>query len=179
MDELERQLEAVTRLWRETGPPPVQSPRPRIVLGGQAGPRAARLAGRYADEYNTLFCDPQEARRRGDRVREAVRAAGRDPAELRCSLMAGFVVGADRAELHERARRLMAWRGEDGGDPGEWVRARVRDERWLGGTPDDVVRQLEAYAEAGIERVMLQHHRFEDLEVLELIGRDVLPRVRG
>ena len=36
MDELERQLEAVTGFWARTRPAPVQRPRPRIVMGGAA-----------------------------------------------------------------------------------------------------------------------------------------------
>src|SRR4051812_37406095 len=80
MDELERQLEAVNRFWAETPPAPVQSPRPHLVMGGQAGPRSARLAARWADEYNVLYCSPEDARERTDRVREACERAGRDPA---------------------------------------------------------------------------------------------------
>src|SRR3954470_6658740 len=33
-------------------PLPVQLPHPPLIMGGAAGPRAARLAARYADEYN-------------------------------------------------------------------------------------------------------------------------------
>ena len=36
-------------------PLPVQRPHPPLIMGGAAGPRAARLAARYADEYNTVM----------------------------------------------------------------------------------------------------------------------------
>jgi alkanesulfonate monooxygenase SsuD/methylene tetrahydromethanopterin reductase-like flavin-dependent oxidoreductase (luciferase family) len=36
-------------------PKPAQDPRPPVIMGGDAGPRAARLAARWADEYNTVF----------------------------------------------------------------------------------------------------------------------------
>ncbi len=39
----------------EARPLPVQRPHPPLIMGGAAGPRAARLAARYADEYNTVM----------------------------------------------------------------------------------------------------------------------------
>src|SRR3954469_24586708 len=35
-------------------PLPVQRPHPPLIMGGAGGPRAARLAARFADEYNTV-----------------------------------------------------------------------------------------------------------------------------
>src|SRR3954462_3602698 len=79
MDELERQLGEVTRLWAETPPAPVQQPRPRIVMGGQARTPPAGRAARYADEYTVLYVSPDEARARGERLARAAEAAGRGP----------------------------------------------------------------------------------------------------
>jgi F420-dependent oxidoreductase-like protein len=60
-------------------PKPVQKPHPPLILGGAAGPRAARLAARYADEYNTVMPTLEEIRERRDRIAAACVAAGRDP----------------------------------------------------------------------------------------------------
>ncbi|MEA2292548.1 MAG: hypothetical protein QOE86_187 [Solirubrobacteraceae bacterium] len=176
MDELERQLGEVTRLWAETPPAPVQQPHPRIVLGGQAKRRSASLAARYADEYNMLYVDPAEARARGDRLATACETAGRDPGELRLSLMTGFVVGSDDAALREQAERHMAWTGETG-DPGAWLENRRDAMHWLVGTPDEVVERIQQYTQAGIGRIALQHHLFGDRDVLALVARDVVPHV--
>jgi F420-dependent oxidoreductase-like protein len=45
------------------------------------------------------------------------------------------------------------------------------------GRPDDVVRQLSALAEAGVERVMLQHLDHRDLDALRVIAEEVAPHV--
>jgi alkanesulfonate monooxygenase SsuD/methylene tetrahydromethanopterin reductase-like flavin-dependent oxidoreductase (luciferase family) len=45
----------------------------------------------------------------------------------------------------------------------------------LRGTPEQVLEQLAALAQAGVARVMLQHLTHTDLEVLELIGSRVIP----
>jgi F420-dependent oxidoreductase-like protein len=60
-------------------PKPLQRPHPPLILGGAAGPRAARLAARYADEYNTVMPTLEEAADRKARIDAACAAAGREP----------------------------------------------------------------------------------------------------
>jgi alkanesulfonate monooxygenase SsuD/methylene tetrahydromethanopterin reductase-like flavin-dependent oxidoreductase (luciferase family) len=45
------------------------------------------------------------------------------------------------------------------------------------GTVDQVVERLLELQDAGLDRVMLQHLRHDDLETIELIGRELIPRV--
>ena len=45
------------------------------------------------------------------------------------------------------------------------------------GKPDDVVRQLTALADSGVERLMLQHLDYRDLDVLRVVAEDVAPRL--
>ena len=46
----------------------------------------------------------------------------------------------------------------------------------LCGTPDQVLEQMARLAEAGLERIMLQHLLHDDIESVELIGREVIPQ---
>ena len=48
---------------------------------------------------------------------------------------------------------------------------------WIAGTVHEVVERLGALAEAGVERVMLQHLVHKDLDMVTLIGAEVVPRV--
>ena len=43
------------------------------------------------------------------------------------------------------------------------------------GTPSAYVDQISKFAEAGVERIMLQWIELDDIEGLEIIARDVLP----
>ncbi|HMJ03710.1 MAG TPA: TIGR03560 family F420-dependent LLM class oxidoreductase [Conexibacter sp.] len=192
IDALAEQLEIVSRSWREAPfsfegehfrlvdadprPKPVQRPRPPLIVGGIARPRSVALAARWADEYNTVYATPEECRERRARVVEACEQEGREP--LRFSLMTGVLVGADRDDLHERARRLAALRGDElpGGDPAAYVTALPPS--WIVGTPDEAIAQLRALEEAGVERVMLQHLLHADLELVALLGEQVAPAVR-
>jgi alkanesulfonate monooxygenase SsuD/methylene tetrahydromethanopterin reductase-like flavin-dependent oxidoreductase (luciferase family) len=137
-------------------------------MGGGAGPRAARLAARWADEYNTVMPGLEEARARRERIARACAEAGREPIPF--SVMAPVLVAADDAGVRERARALGDWRGE-AVDVGELA------ETGFAGTPEQVVERLRAYEAAGVARVMLQHLLHRDLETVELIGREIVPAV--
>ena len=175
---LAEQLETVRGHWTDgpAQPKPVQTPHPPLIVGGGAGRGTTEPAARFADEYNTLLAGADECARRRRRLDQSCERVGRDPATMRFSLMTGCLVGGDQAELRERAQRLLARRGEEGGDPDALV-ARYR-ERGVAGTPDEVVERLQELEEAGrVERVMLQHLQHDDLEMVALIGREVAPKL--
>lgn len=149
----------------EARPKPVQRPRVPIILGGSAGPRGAALAARWADEYNTVFASPSMVAERKERVDAACAEAGRQP--LAFSMMTGCILGSDEAELRERAGRLMALSGA-GGSVADWLDG-LRDE-WIVGTVPQARQHLAAYAEAGLDRIMLQHQLHDDLGMVALMG---------
>ena len=91
--------------------------------------------------------------------------------------MATCIVGEDRAQVLKRVRGVLAVFGS-GDEDAEAVLAERR-ERWVAGTPDEVVERLRALAEAGVERVYLQHLVHSDTEMVELIGEAVLPALAG
>jgi alkanesulfonate monooxygenase SsuD/methylene tetrahydromethanopterin reductase-like flavin-dependent oxidoreductase (luciferase family) len=166
LDELDRQLQEITRQWTEADdvrPRPVQQPRPPIIVGGAARPRTVAAAIRHADEYNTTFPSVDEARERGRVVAEAARAAGRPP--LRFSMMTGCIVGRDDGEVRDR---LAAWREI----------TRGTSEPPICGTVDQVSARLREYEAAGVERAMLQHLVHEDVEMVALLG-EVAAQVAG
>ncbi|HLI58898.1 MAG TPA: TIGR03560 family F420-dependent LLM class oxidoreductase [Solirubrobacteraceae bacterium] len=189
MDMLEEQLEIVTGTWSggsfslrgehyaveelAARPRPVQtSGRAGIplLMGGDAGPRGARLAAAYADEYNTAFATLEEIRERRERIADACATAGREM--LRFSVMTGVVVAEDGAALAARCARLEARahlpQGSLLGDA---------PEGWIVGTVEDVGEQLGALRDAGVDRVMCQHLLHDELEPVALLGERVAPLV--
>ena len=191
---LAEQIEIVHRLWGgeddevsfegahyhlescPTVPGPLQRPHPPLIVGGHAGPKAAAIAARWADEYDLVGGAPDEVRAGIGRIADACAAIGRDPASIRRSVMLQTVVGADETELRDRVAAAMAVFGEDG-DPDAYL-----DElrtSGLAGTPEQVLERLAAYADAGVDRVLVQHLAHEDLESVALIGREVVPAAAG
>ena len=48
---------------------------------------------------------------------------------------------------------------------------------WLVGTPRQLVEQVQAWEALGVSRIMLQHFAEPDYETLELVAKEVLPKV--
>jgi F420-dependent oxidoreductase-like protein len=187
---LGEQLEIVHRLWDPDArsisfdgryhrlidspglPKPIQRPHPPLIMGGGAGPRSAALAARWADEYDVFSVAPQEAAERRARISAACESIERDPTEVRFSVMTTILVGADRRELERRATAMMDRNDEDG-DAGAFL-DRMRATR-LVGAPEEILERVGEYAEAGVGRIYLQDLLHDDMEMVELIGREIVP----
>jgi F420-dependent oxidoreductase-like protein len=180
LEMLEEQIEIVRRQWTETGlefrgrhytlegldalPKPLRPP--NLIVGGRARRRSVALAVRWADEYNLVMMDADEARERRAAIARACEQAGRDP--LTVSLMTGSIVGADDADLADRARRLAELRGEDASDTGAYLAG--LPEHWIVGTADQARERLAELERVGIERVMLQYLTHRDLDGIEVLA---------
>jgi F420-dependent oxidoreductase-like protein len=187
---LEEAVEIVRRLWDRDEPTvtfrgrhfnledcralplPIQRPHPPLIIGGNAARRSAALAARWADEYNVNNVTPDRLRSQRESLVGACTAIGRDPASLSLSLLANTIVGSDHADVVARAGRQMARDGRPG-DASAFVAARGPDR--LTGTPEQILERLAEYGRLGVERVMLQHLLHQDLESVEIIGREIVP----
>jgi F420-dependent oxidoreductase-like protein len=188
MDALEEQMELIRRYWEEGPfnyegrhyrarnldalPKPMRQPRLPLILGGKGGPRSLRLAVALADEYNTVMSTAEEIADVRGRLDQACEAADRDPASLPLSMMTGWLVGADRGELLDRASRLSRWKGQ--GDDGEAFLAAIRESTIVGTVPE-AVEQLRELERAGLARIMGQHLLHRDLDAIALMGRELIP----
>jgi alkanesulfonate monooxygenase SsuD/methylene tetrahydromethanopterin reductase-like flavin-dependent oxidoreductase (luciferase family) len=149
--------------------------RPRILTGGGGSPRGFRIAARYADEFNLTSSSPDDVRRKEAELDEACRTIGRDPASLTRSAMVGTLIGRDDAEIERRGAALLEEFGEDAASGQAWLRARRG--RWLFGTPDEARATVARFADAGIERIMLQDFLPRDLDHVDLMAEALLGKV--
>ena len=145
---------------------PRQHPQPPIILGGFGGPRSARLAATYADEYNVSFVPAENMRDSHDGVRRACEQIGRDPGTLAWSAGQVLCCGRDEAELSRRA-------GAIGREVSE-----LR-QNGLAGSPAEVLDKLGRFAEHGADRFYLQVLDLDDLDHLRLVAEEVLPHAPG
>jgi F420-dependent oxidoreductase-like protein len=188
MEMLAEQLEIVHRQWTEDGvdfagthytlesstalPKPVQQPHPPLIVGGAARRGTLEPAVRWADEYNTTFPTDNEVVERRRRLLEECERQDRDP--LRFSLMTMCIVGRDAAEFEERARWIYDLSPRQATFD-DWLRERRTG--GILGTVDEVVERLRRLASLGVDGVMLQHLRHDDLDSVALIGREIAPAV--
>ena len=153
---------------------PIGGVRPRIIVGGQGSPRSFRLAAKYADEFNLSSSSPAKAAEIGQELDAACVAIGRDPSTLLHSTMAGVLVGRDADEVATRERNLLATFGDDADDGEAWLEE--RRSRWVYGTPDQARAQIERFAAAGIERIMFQDFLPWDLDMVDVMGEELVGR---
>jgi alkanesulfonate monooxygenase len=177
-ERLEEQLAIITGLWDAPSgdtfsysgkhysvvdspglPKPVS--RPRIVIGGFGPKRTPRLAATYADEFNIGFMGPDIAKLAYDRVREASAKTGR---ELEYSIALAIAVGATDADVEARAAKV--------GQPLEQLKQNA-----LAGTVGEVIDRIGAYAALGVTTTYLQLHDLTDVDQLELIASEVMPKI--
>ena len=191
-DRLEEQLEIVHRLLTEErftfegehyrlvdvpfAPKGVQLPHPPIIVGGNAGPRISRLASRWADEFNTVGGPPESVRARFDAVRTQLDADDRDQSTMTTSLMTWCYVGETDRDAHRRIERARD-RAMRAGTFEDEVAELERE--CIVGSAERAAERLSEYAEAGVQRVMLNHELFDDLEMLEILAAQVFPNVEG
>jgi alkanesulfonate monooxygenase SsuD/methylene tetrahydromethanopterin reductase-like flavin-dependent oxidoreductase (luciferase family) len=88
--------------------------------------------------------------------------------------MAGVLVGRNADEVSARERALLAAFGSDLDEGEAWLEERRT--RWVYGTPDDARAQLERFAAAGMERIMLQDFLPWDLDMIDVMGEELVGR---
>jgi len=184
VDVLEEQLQILMGTWAEDDfsfegahyelsrlnaqPKPVQRPHPPLIMGGNAGPRSAALAVRFADEYNTPFPSLDQIRTRKAKIDQAFEGAGREPIPF--SVMTGAMLGVDAAEVEQRVRRVASATGRDAG-----ALLREPPHGWIVGTLDQAAEQVARIREAGVSRVMC--NQFVEPEVAQVARLGELARL--
>jgi F420-dependent oxidoreductase-like protein len=152
----------------ETHPQPAQS-NPVIIMGGK-GEKTLKIVARQATEWNCSYVGIDIFRQKSNELDDNCRKIGRDPATLRRSLMIPFVIGADDRAVQIRLDAHRATFSSLPSTKAEWLAA-----GFLGGSPGELIDQMSAFVEAGVQRFMLQHNDLDDLDSLAYLSSEVLP----
>ncbi len=160
-------------------PRPARPGGPRILVGGSGPKRTLPLAARYADIWNGDSLSPEGFRERSLRLDELVRAAGRQPQQVKRTNSVFVVCARDAAENARRVAGFRRFVPDFATAPLADILLTLRAE-WhaLVGTPAEVVEQIAALAAAGVEELMLHWVDTAELEGLELLAEQVLPQVQ-
>jgi alkanesulfonate monooxygenase SsuD/methylene tetrahydromethanopterin reductase-like flavin-dependent oxidoreductase (luciferase family) len=184
MDRFEEGLHVITGLLRSAEPvsfagsyytlrDAILLPRPQrpggppIVIGGNGPRRTLPLVARYADEWNAVFVPPARFAELNAQLDTLIADAGRDPSNVRRSLMTGLVYGRDEATLE----RALTDKGRQGDE--------LRERGLLVGTAPEIAEQIRAFGAAGVQRIMVQWLELDDVTGLEHFAAHVLPAVAG
>lgn len=143
----------------------VQQPRAPIVVAGGGERRTFRTLARFGDVMNVVASTPAELRRKIAVLEERCAEVGRDPAEIRKTILTFMGVTDDAAEA---ARLRQCYR--------RFVRTEEAERALPIGTAAEVAEKLRAFAEAGAEEIIVTDLP-NRVEVYEQIAAEVLGRV--
>ena len=147
-------------------PKPVQQPGIPLIMGTIGVPRGLRTAARWSDHLNLNTVDPEGTADALGRFRETCAAEGRDPGEITTSVLCAVAIGADRAEADRRIAAVVETMELESA-------ASLGNERggsWAVGTPDQAAGTIRAYADAGVDLIVLQDFLPHDLDYVDLLG---------
>ncbi len=143
-------------------PRPARPGGPPILIGGNGPKRTLPLAARYAAEWNAVYVNPARFAELNGMLDDLLAAAGRERGAVKRSLMAGCYFGRDAAEVE----RKLAGRNRTAAD--------MHERGVAAGTAGQITDQLGAWAEAGVQRIMLQWLDLDDIDGLEALAAAVL-----
>jgi len=134
-----------------------------ILIGGNGKKRTLPLVARFADEWNAVFTTADEVQRLNGVLDGMLEEHGREPTDVRRSLMTGCVFGSSDAKVKEVSKVY-----------GELTIEELWEHGFIIGTGSQVSEQLAQLAETNINRVMLQWLDLDDLDGLEALAKAVL-----
>jgi F420-dependent oxidoreductase-like protein len=146
-------------------PRPLRPGGPPILVGGIGAKRTLPLVAKYAQEWNSLLIPPQEFARLNAQLDASILAAGRQPQDLRRSMMTGCIFGLDQADVDRKVNLRTK---------GNRSIAELRDRGSIVGTAEEIVEQCQKLAAVGLQRVMLQWLDLDDIEGLEAMADGIL-----
>jgi alkanesulfonate monooxygenase SsuD/methylene tetrahydromethanopterin reductase-like flavin-dependent oxidoreductase (luciferase family) len=130
-------------------------PRPtglHLLVGGSGPEKTPTLAGRFADEYNHFAIAPEQLAVKIEIMKEAARAAGRNPDNITVSVMGPAMLATDDGRLSELMKKAATFRN---------ISVSELEDRWNAagvprGTPDRAAEGFAAFSAVGVTKYYLQ-----------------------
>lgn len=141
-------------------------PRPtgvRIVIGGSGPDRTPKLAGGFADEYNTSVIATRDLAPRIDRVRATAETHGRDPDLVTISVMGPAVLSSSESRFEELLAAGAAFRNISRQE----LLDRWRENGVPMGLPDNAASSIARLEDLGVEKYYMQWIDLSDRSGIE------------
>jgi F420-dependent oxidoreductase-like protein len=141
---------------------------PPILIGGNGTKRTLPLVAKYAQEWNAVLIPSTEIARLNALLDEYIKLEGRQPEDVRRSLMTGCIFGVDQKEVDRKVNlRTQGQRTAD----------EMRQRGLVVGTAEQIVEQCRQLSNVGVQRVMLQWLDLDDTAGLEAMAFGILDKL--
>jgi alkanesulfonate monooxygenase SsuD/methylene tetrahydromethanopterin reductase-like flavin-dependent oxidoreductase (luciferase family) len=165
-------------------PPPMQQPRPPLVIGGSGEKQSLRMVARHADACNVndvgntergmeRLGGPEYIAHKFDVLRGYCEELGRPIDEiLRSHFTLRLVLGPTETVV---AEKLAAMGQAGSGSP---ATRRAQPNAFVTGTPEQVLPYYQSLVDVGAQYFVIQIDS-GDVETMELLAGEIVPRVTG
>ena len=184
LERLDEAVQVIKLLWTQTrptfqgryyqldqppyNPPNVQQPHPPILIGGGGEKRTLRTVAKYADATN-VSGTPEEVRHKYEVLERHCKDVGRDFSEIRRTIQLLLFLNDDPAFQQRVVQGIVSFRGGSEEDARRSV---------LMGSVEDVKASVQAFADAGVQEIIVaQFPRFHRESLLRF-SREVVPAFR-
>jgi F420-dependent oxidoreductase-like protein len=180
MRRLEEAVQVIRAMWTEDrasfegkfyhlknaycNPKPIQKPHPPIMIGGSGERETLKIAAKYADACN-IFGSTDTVKRKLKILRDHCKAVGRDYDSILKTRLGRIMIDKEKSAVQARAAKAMKDVPEE----------RVR-EFLTYGNPEEIKSQVESFRDAGIEYFIVSFEPRNELEALELFGREIVQK---
>lgn len=192
-DRLEEALALIKELWYSTPgnfdgryyriegtnsqphPPPG---RPPILIGGTGPKRTLRLVAEHAHEWNATPQDPGQYKESNDALARHCEAVGRDPGEIRRSMLIFATIGPDQQQEGMALQRFLDMMAPEGSGITLEDAIAAGHGPWMG-TIEELVDHVGQLRDLGLDEVVFEHFCTEDDTIPEWIAAEVKPRLEA
>ena len=179
---LEETIQIIRKMWTEEpcasfngkyfqinnaycNPKPIQKPSPPILVGGSGERKTLKIVAKYADACN-LFGSTKSIKKKLDILKEHCKSVGRDFDSILKTKLGTIVLDDDREVAKDRVEETFR------GVPEEQIKEFV-----IYGTPEDILKQIEALQQVGIQYLIVNLEPSRELEALDTFANKIITKM--
>jgi F420-dependent oxidoreductase-like protein len=179
---LEETIQIIRKMWTEEpcasfngkyfqiinaycNPKPIQKPSPPILVGGSGERKTLKIVAKYADACN-LFGSTESIKKKLDILKEHCKSVGRDFDSILKTKLGTIVLDDDRKVAKDRVEETFR------GVPEEQIKEFV-----IYGTPEDILKQIEALQQVGIQYLIVNLEPSRELEALDTFANKIITKM--
>ena len=179
---LEETIQIIRKMWTEEpcasfngkyfqiinaycNPKPIQKPSPPILVGGSGERKTLKIVAKYADACN-LFGSTESIKKKLDILKEHCKSVGRDFDSILKTKLGTIVLDDNREAAKNRVEETFR------GVPEEQIKEFV-----IYGTPEDILKQIEALQQVGIQYLIVNLEPSRELEALDTFANKIINKM--
>jgi F420-dependent oxidoreductase-like protein len=179
---LEEAIQIIRKMWTEEpcasfngkyfqiinaycNPKPIQKPSPPILVGGSGERKTLKIVAKYADACN-LFGSTESIKKKLDILKEHCKSVDRDFDSILKTKLGTIVLDDNREMAKDRVEETF--RGVSEEQIKEFV---------IYGTPEDILKQIEALQQVGIQYLIVNLEPSRELEALDTFANKIITKM--